>query len=180
MTGFSWAVLGVLGGLGMTAIGDIVSEEVRDRLDHLPHTILRLAAWRLDPTQRTAIYDDEWLPELTYILKGDEARPITRLYHGTRFALGILFTARRIASRLDRTTVAGQIEIVNTLSVPISVSIPIHVFHDADRLYMSGVRGLTVGELIVLGQSAYKVTGVLNDQMYLIDERPFPWEADGT
>jgi hypothetical protein len=93
--------LGVLGGLGMTAIGDMVSEEVRDRLDHLPHAVLRLAARRLDPGQRAIVYDDEWLPELTYILKGDEARPITRLYHGGRFTLGILVTARRISDRLE-------------------------------------------------------------------------------
>lgn len=93
-----WAALGIIiGGLGMTAIGDMVSEEVRDRLDHLPHAILRLAARRLDPGLREDVYDDEWMPELTYILKGDEARPITRLYDGTRFALGILAAARRIA-----------------------------------------------------------------------------------
>jgi hypothetical protein len=47
VTGFVWAALGVLGTLAMTALGDIVSEEVRDRLDHLPHAILRLAALRL-------------------------------------------------------------------------------------------------------------------------------------
>ena len=45
----------------------MVSEEVRDRLDHLPHAILRLAAMRLDPEQRTTIYTDEWLAELTNI-----------------------------------------------------------------------------------------------------------------
>ena len=59
MTGFVWAVLGVLAGFGLAAIGDMVSEEVRDRLDHLPHAILRLAAWRLDSDERAAIYDDE-------------------------------------------------------------------------------------------------------------------------
>jgi hypothetical protein len=95
-----WAALGIIGGLGMTAIGDMVSEEVRDRLDHLPHAILRLAARRLDPGLREDVYDDEWMPELNYILKGDEARPITRLYDGTRFALGILAAARRIARGL--------------------------------------------------------------------------------
>jgi hypothetical protein len=42
------------------------------------------------------------MPELTYILQGDEARPVTRLYHGTRFALGILVTARRITRNLNR------------------------------------------------------------------------------
>ncbi len=108
MTGFLWAALGVLGGLGMTALGDMVSEEVRDRLDYLPHTILRLAARRLDPAQRVTVYEDEWLPELAYILKGDEARPITRLVHGTRYAVGICFGARRVAGSLHREAPAGQ------------------------------------------------------------------------
>lgn len=35
------------------------------------------------------------MPELTYILKSDESRPVTRLYHGTLFAFGILTAARR-------------------------------------------------------------------------------------
>jgi hypothetical protein len=102
VTGYLLVVLGILGTFGMAAIGDMVSEEVRDRLDHLPHAILRLAARWLDPAQRFTVYEDEWLPELTYILKGNEARPVTRLVHGVRYALGILATARRIACRLRR------------------------------------------------------------------------------
>jgi hypothetical protein len=51
------------------------------------------------------VYDDEWMPELTCILKGDEARPITRLYHGTRFAPGILVSARRIGHNLPQSDV---------------------------------------------------------------------------
>jgi len=102
MTSYLWAALCFLVGLAMAALGDMVSEEVRDRLDHLPHAILRLAAGRLTASQRTTIYENEWLPELTYILKGDEARPITRLIIGTRYALGILANASRIASHLHR------------------------------------------------------------------------------
>jgi hypothetical protein len=101
MTGFFWAVLVIICGFGMTAVGDMVSEEVRDRLDRLPRAILRLAALRLDPAEREDIYDDEWLPELIEILKGDEARPITRLFVGIRYAFGILFNARRIARDLS-------------------------------------------------------------------------------
>lgn len=100
MSGLLWGALGVLRGFGLTAIGDMVSEEVRDRLDHLPYAILRLAARRLDPEQRARAYEEEWLPELTYILKGDEARPVTRLYHGMRFSLGILISTRRITRHL--------------------------------------------------------------------------------
>jgi len=102
MTGYLGAALGVLATLAMTALGGMASQEIRDRLDHLPHAILRLAARRLTPDQRTSIYDDEWLPELTYILKEAEARPVTRLITGTGYALGILVTARRIAYDLNR------------------------------------------------------------------------------
>ena len=108
VTGLLWAALGVLGGFGLAAIGDMVSEEVRDRFDHVPHAILRLAVRRLDPAERVPSYDEEWLPELTYILQGDESRPVTRLYHGTRFAVGILLTVRRITRNRHRVApVAG-------------------------------------------------------------------------
>lgn len=106
MTSILWTALGVVIFLGTTAIGDMVSEEVRDRLDRLPHAILRLAARRIDLRMRAATYQEVWLPDLAYYLKGDEARPVTRLFHGTRFALGILVSARRIACQPDRTTAA--------------------------------------------------------------------------
>lgn len=103
MTGILWGALGGSTTFAvLAALGDMVSAEVRDRLDHLPHAILRLAARWLDPDQRVTVYEDEWLPELTYILRGDEARPVTRLYHGTRYAVGILVSVRRIACHVHR------------------------------------------------------------------------------
>lgn len=107
MSGVVCALLAFLAGLGVTVLGDMVSEEVRDRLDHIPHFMLKLAARRLDAGQRSAVYEDEWLPELTYILKGAETRPITRLFTGIRYALGILASVRRIARRLHRSAL-GQ------------------------------------------------------------------------
>jgi hypothetical protein len=47
VTGLLWTALGVLGTLTMMAMGDMVSEEVRDRLDQLPNAVLRLAARQL-------------------------------------------------------------------------------------------------------------------------------------
>lgn len=70
MTGLVWGIIAFFVGLGMTALGDMVSEEVRDRLDHLPHAILRLAARRLDAGQRITVYEDEWLPELAHPERG--------------------------------------------------------------------------------------------------------------
>lgn len=123
MISLVWTALGVFGCLAMTALGDMVSEEVRDRLDHLPHAVLRLAAHRLNPAQRLTVYQDEWLPELTYVLKGDEARPVTRLISGTWYALGILAKADRIACHLDRPAPeqlppVGQESVVLVAAVP--------------------------------------------------------------
>jgi hypothetical protein len=92
----------VLVAWSMSVARDMAREEIRDRMEHISHAILHLAACRLDREQRVTIYEDEWLPELTYILNGDEARPVTRLFKGSWFAIGIFFTARRIADRLDR------------------------------------------------------------------------------
>jgi uncharacterized membrane protein len=114
MTGYLWAALGLLAGLIMTALGDMASEEIRDRLDHLPHAILRLAARQLTPGQRATIYEEEWLPELAYILKGAETRPVTRLITGIWYALGILASAHRIASHLRRGPVQAPASILST------------------------------------------------------------------
>jgi ThiF family len=97
MTGLAWGALGLIGMFLFGALGDLVSEEIRAWLDLVPHAILRLAAAQLDPELRESIYEGEWLPELIYILRGAESRPITRLIRGMRFALGLLFSARGIA-----------------------------------------------------------------------------------
>lgn len=126
MTGLRWVVLGVLGvlgTLGMTVISDMVSEEVRDRLDQLPHAILRLAARRLDPEQRASAYEEVWLPDLAYYLKGEEARPVTRLLAGTWFAIGILAKGRRIERHLspaaqDQPTATGTDDEMVRITAP--------------------------------------------------------------
>ena len=105
MTGYLWAGLGALiGGPFLAVLGDMASQEIRDRLDRVPHAILHLAALPLTPNQRATIYHDEWLPELTYILKGHETQPITRLITGTAYAAGILAKAALIARQLNRTS----------------------------------------------------------------------------
>jgi hypothetical protein len=101
MTGYLWGALCILGGLALMALGDLVSEEIRGWLDLIPRSILRLAAARFADLGKTTIYEDEWLPELTYILRGAESRPITRLVIGTKYALGILASANRIRRHLD-------------------------------------------------------------------------------
>jgi transcriptional regulator with XRE-family HTH domain len=147
VSGYLLALLGIAGSLCAAAIGDMVSEEARDRLDHLPQGILRLGARRLDVTERAAIYDDEWLPELTYILQGDEARPVTRLYHGTRFAFGILIAARRIARDLHRT---APLEENQPPSLPAAGRAEQLDLDDRTQLVMPGPAGSVRPEPIVL------------------------------
>ena len=102
MTAFFLGIFGLTGAVLLAAIGELVSDEIRYWLDRVPHAILRLAAAQLDPAQRETIYQDEWLPELTYALRGKESRPITRLIIGTRYAIGLLIAARRIARSVNR------------------------------------------------------------------------------
>lgn len=102
MNGYLAGFLAVVSGIAVAAAGEFISEEIRDRLDQLPRGILRLAARWLDPGQRATVYRDEWEPELVYILKGAEARPVTRLITGTWYALGILINTRRIVHHLHR------------------------------------------------------------------------------
>jgi Domain of unknown function (DUF4407) len=106
MNGYFVGLATFLVGVAAAVIGELLSEEVRDRLEQIPRAVLLLAARRLDPNQRASVYHDEWLPELTYILKGAEARPITRLITGTRYAFGILVNTHRIARHLHRTASA--------------------------------------------------------------------------
>jgi hypothetical protein len=102
VNGYLAGFLAILSGIAIAVVGELVSEEIRDRLDQVPRAILRLAARWLDPGQRAAVYRDEWEPELIYILKGTEARPVTRLITGTWYGLGILASTRRIARHLHR------------------------------------------------------------------------------
>ena len=102
-----WALLwGILGFLTAAAIGDIFSEEIRGRLDRLPHALISLTARRLPPDVRDDL-TEEWTAELHEILRGAEALPVTRLYRGTRYALGLLRVAPSIGRDLSITATTG-------------------------------------------------------------------------
>jgi RNA polymerase sigma factor (sigma-70 family) len=104
MTAWAWAAVCLVGAVLLGTLGDLVHDEIRGWLDLVPHAVLRLAASRLNISQRSTIYEDEWLPELCYVLRGSESRPITRLIRGITFAIGLLIAARRIAREISRDT----------------------------------------------------------------------------
>jgi transcriptional regulator with XRE-family HTH domain len=76
------------------------SEEIRGRLDRLPHLLIRLASRRVPGDVRDELID-EWTAELHEILHGAEALPVTRLVCGIRFGLGLLRTAPDIGRQLN-------------------------------------------------------------------------------
>jgi lipopolysaccharide/colanic/teichoic acid biosynthesis glycosyltransferase len=98
----AWAVLmGTTGALVTAVVGDLVSEEVRTRLERLPAALIRLAGGWLPANVRHE-WTDEWLAELAYILRGTESLPISRLIRGTRFAADLLLGARTIGRELGQ------------------------------------------------------------------------------
>jgi hypothetical protein len=73
----------------LATLSGLIGDEVRGWLDLVPRAILRLVATRLPADQRQAIYNEEWLPELTFELNKAQGRPITRLVRGTWYAVSM-------------------------------------------------------------------------------------------
>jgi hypothetical protein len=93
------AALTGLGGLFLGVCSDMISEEMRGRLDRLPQALVRMAARRLPEEIR----DDmarEWLAELHEVLHGAEAVPITRLFKGVGYGGGVLLSAPKFGKEL--------------------------------------------------------------------------------
>lgn len=86
-----------LGGILLALLSDLISEEVRSRLDSLPRTLVRLIARFLPPTVRER-YEGDWIGVLDEHLHGNESRPITRLLKGTYFAFGLWRAAWNVRS----------------------------------------------------------------------------------
>jgi len=118
MTAWVWAPLAVAASLivlvGSAAALDLASEEVRGWLDLAPRAVLRLATIQLKPGQRKRVYEDVWIPDLLYVLRGKESRPITRLIRGMWFAFGLLISVVRgryqspTASNMKATPAANE------------------------------------------------------------------------
>lgn len=81
--------IAILGSFTSLALSALVSEELRARINRLPFAILKLAARRLPPELRSEIHNEEWLPELCYLVKDTQVGPVTRLCRATGFALSM-------------------------------------------------------------------------------------------
>jgi Nuclease-related domain len=98
MTVLAW-LTGLTVTLGVAAVSGLASDEIRARLEQLPHALLSAAVRRL-PYEIRADVGDEWTAELDHILHRVQAYPLTRLLYGIHFALGLLRTAPKIGSDL--------------------------------------------------------------------------------
>lgn len=96
-------VVGVLGVFLSAVLSGLITAEIQGWINLIPYAILRLAASRLEPSQRIAFYEGEWLPELESIHGSIESRPITRLIVEIKYAVGLLWSARQITRQAART-----------------------------------------------------------------------------
>lgn len=102
MSGLATTVLAVVAGTIGMVLADVVTREFRTRLDRLPTMVIRCAVARAPRLLRPELRD-EWQAELAEILRGREALPATRLWMGTRYALGLLWSSRTIGRTLSQT-----------------------------------------------------------------------------
>lgn len=100
--------MGLLVGFGLLFLAvtskvvvSLVSKEIEGRLDQLPFLILRLARRRLPEEFREAIHDENWVPELHYILQQSRARPITQAWKGLGYAGSLFIKVGRTAKAAD-------------------------------------------------------------------------------
>ncbi|MFC5835701.1 hypothetical protein [Nonomuraea insulae] len=92
----------MIGTLFGAALAELVSEEIRGQLDRIPIALLRIARRRLPENMRVSLHDEEWYPELQEVLRGEDARPLSRLVLGIRYSVGLIRSAHVVASIRDR------------------------------------------------------------------------------
>jgi hypothetical protein len=85
----------LVGVVVLISLGDLARKEIQGRLGLIPKAMLWGASRWLDPARRLTLYREQWLPELTGILREAESIPITRLLRGIRFSLRIVVALRR-------------------------------------------------------------------------------------
>lgn len=116
----AWLILAALGVIWLAVKGaasEMFQEEAKTRLEHLPNTLIRLAAMRL-PME---IRDDnaaEWRGELATVLIETDGLPLTRLLRGTRYAAGLIWAAGSVAHEL------AEEERVTSARTPASALLP--------------------------------------------------------
>jgi hypothetical protein len=100
MSALVTSAIALVGGFMGVALGDVLSNEIRARLDKIPHAIVQVAVLRLPVPLRREL-SDEWSAELTEILRGHEALAVTRLWVGVRYSTGLLRSSAQVGRALS-------------------------------------------------------------------------------
>jgi DNA-binding transcriptional MerR regulator len=107
---FGWIVFLALAACAWLALRstamEMWQEEIRTRLSLLPNALTRLATLRL-PEEIREDFADEWQAELAFVLRDTDGLPLTRLFRGTRYAMGLVRSAGGIARELSGIDEAG-------------------------------------------------------------------------
>jgi hypothetical protein len=97
----------------LATLSGVVGDEIRGWLELIPRGILRLVALRVPADSRKAIYKEEWLPEVIFILRKAEGGPITRVVRATCFAVSLAGAAAEV----DRDLREGRNQVEGTVYV---------------------------------------------------------------
>lgn len=116
------AVLLLMGAVAYKVLVTMLADEVEGRLERAPAAVLRLVRRRLPEELRVPLCDNEWAPELEYILKSYEAVPIARFWEGMKFSANLLVQVRKstkaakpkvsLAARLAKTAKTVRVSAV--------------------------------------------------------------------
>jgi len=128
VSGWVLVLVAFVVGVFVKALGDLATEELRGWIDLGPRGILRLAAARVEQSQRETVYKKEWLPGLASSVRGTETRPLTRLVKGMVFAIGRLIFVWRSPLNVTSTSLTPGVS-----GAPASQPLPAHYLQPAER-----------------------------------------------
>jgi len=109
VNGWAFLLVAFVIGVFVRAFGDLVTEELRGWIELGPRGILRLAAARVEQSQRETVYRDKWIPALASFLEGTETRPLTRLVKGMAFAIDRLIFVLRSPGDAASTSLTPEV-----------------------------------------------------------------------
>jgi Restriction endonuclease len=117
---FAWVILGALGVLWILkgAASEMLQEEAKTRMEHLPGTLIRLAGLGLPKEMRNDTVA-EWQAELASVLSDTDGLPLTRLLRGVLYAAGMFRAAFLIMREMsgEEADVAALIPATNCLDL---------------------------------------------------------------
>ncbi|MBG0818286.1 hypothetical protein [Planomonospora sp. ID82291] len=73
-----------------TTCSDLIKQEAATRLERLPLWLLHRAARDLPADIRDEVLDEQWIPDLLHVCRDADGMPLTRVWKGARFAIGLM------------------------------------------------------------------------------------------